>query len=326
MIKTYFQDIRINILSEILKSKMHIIIAVYWFTNQELFDALFKKLQEGVCVDLIIHNDFINNRTNGLPFQKLIDKGCKFYFSNSNNPMHNKFCVIDEKVLINGSYNWTYYAEDKNRENILVIENESEVIKSFVSEFNRLRSLTTQLNEIKTITKYEIGLNDEFNHKEYLAQDLLYKAKNTNDINLIKAAFDLVPENISIQKLADKLNLLPKKVLKYNVGLSIENDNIKYLAKKGDSVPSTYSTIVRTSKNLQTKSITDIIYGNEDKASKNKSLIKIEFEGIPALPKGKAEIKFTFSIDMDGSSIIEQLSLTNGIKITRKVKDINMIQ
>ena len=55
-------------------------------------------------------------------FQKFIDIGGHFYFSDTRNPMHNKFCVIDNKVLINGSYNWTYYAEDRNRENILILK------------------------------------------------------------------------------------------------------------------------------------------------------------------------------------------------------------
>lgn len=325
MIKTYFENIRVNILNRISEAEKEIIVAVYWFTNQELFDVLLKKLDDGVSVELIVHNDFINNRTNGLPFQELIDKGCKFYFSDTNNPMHNKFCVIDKNVLINGSYNWTYFAEDKNRENILIIDSESDVIDSFILEFDRLKNLALQLNNIEPITKYEIGLNDEFNHKEYLAKDLIYKAKNTNNKILVDEAFKLVPDNIAIQKLADELSLLPRQVLKYNIGLSIENDNIKYLAEKGDKVPSIYSTVVRTSEKNQTKSVTNIVYGAGFKASKNRTLVKIEFNGIPPLPKGKAKIKFTFSIDIDGSAIIEQLSLDNGKKIVKKVKDINMI-
>jgi phosphatidylserine/phosphatidylglycerophosphate/cardiolipin synthase-like enzyme len=42
--------------------------------------------------------------------------------------MHNKFCVINNKILINGFYNWTYYAEDRNRENVLIIDGEEETV------------------------------------------------------------------------------------------------------------------------------------------------------------------------------------------------------
>ena len=81
-----------------------------------------------------------------------------------------------KSVLINGSYNWTYFAEEKNRENILIIEDENEVINSFYDEFQRLIRLAIPLKKIEPISKFEIGLNDELNQKEYLAQDLLFKA------------------------------------------------------------------------------------------------------------------------------------------------------
>lgn len=326
MIKSYFNQIRSNILKEISKAEEEILIAVYWFTNQELFDILIEKLKQGLVVELIIHNDFINNRESGLPFQQFIDNGGKFYFSDGNNPMHNKFCIIDQRILINGSYNWTYFAEEKNRENILVIENETEVVNSFYDEFKRLLLLTNALNTIEPISIFEIGLNDELNQKEYLAQDLLFKASKEYKKDLVIQAFELVPDNIAIQKLADNLNLITKNILKFDIGLSIENDSVKYLAKKGDKIPSSFYTIVRTSYDNQIKSKTDIVYGNNVKASLNKKLINFEFDEIPALPKGKAEIKFTFSIDKEGNAIIEQLCLVNGKKIIKKIKEINLIE
>jgi phosphatidylserine/phosphatidylglycerophosphate/cardiolipin synthase-like enzyme len=135
MIKSYFNQIRSNIIKEISKAENEILIAVYWFTNQELFNILIEKLKEGVQIELIIHNDFINNRESGLPFQEFIENGGKFYFSDGNNPMHNKFCVIDKKVLINGSYNWTYSAECKNKENTIKHTNSKELISRFHNEF-----------------------------------------------------------------------------------------------------------------------------------------------------------------------------------------------
>jgi hypothetical protein len=326
MIQSYFKNIRAEILEKLLNASSSIIVAVYWFTNNQLFEILLKKLKEGVSVELIIHNDFINNRESGLPFQRFIDNGGKFYFSDGNNPMHNKFCIIDQSVLINGSYNWTYFAEEKNRENILVIEDENEVVNSFYNEFQRLTELTIPLDNIEHISKFEIGLNDELNQKEYLAQDFLYKASKEQSKELVQKAFDLVPDNIAIQKLANKLNLITKNVLKFDVGLSIEHDQIKYLAKKRDQIPSSFQTIVRTSYDDQTKSKTDIVYGNNSKASQNNTLIDFEFEGIPALPKGKAEIKFSFSIDKEGNAIIEQLCLANGAKKIKRIKELSLIE
>jgi molecular chaperone DnaK (HSP70) len=176
------------------------------------------------------------------------------------------------------------------------------------------------LTRIDHISIFEIGINDELNHKEYLAQDLIYKAGEDNNTELVNKAFELVPDNIKVQKLAFSLDLLEQTTLKYNIGVSLVDDDIKLLAKKGDKIPSSFTTIVRTSFDNQTKSITDIVYGKSLKASQNSKLISFVFDKIPPLPKGEAEIKFTFSIDKDGSALIEQLSLNNGEKILKKIK------
>lgn len=105
MVKAHFEKIQNEIIDEIDLATNEILVAVYWFTNLELFEKLIEKVENGIKVQLIIHNDYINNRQTGLPFQKLINKGGDFYFSNNFNSMHNKFCVIDNKTLINGSYN-----------------------------------------------------------------------------------------------------------------------------------------------------------------------------------------------------------------------------
>lgn len=68
MIQSYFENIRAEILEKIRNADHSIVIAVYWFTNWDLFNSLMHKLQAGVSVQLIIHNDFINNRESGLPF------------------------------------------------------------------------------------------------------------------------------------------------------------------------------------------------------------------------------------------------------------------
>ena len=80
MVKAYFDNIRENILLELENAVETIVVAVYWFTNEELFQKLISKLSDGVKVELIIHNDYINNRDSGLRFQAFISKGGGFLF------------------------------------------------------------------------------------------------------------------------------------------------------------------------------------------------------------------------------------------------------
>lgn len=175
MITSYFSNIRQQILDSLDTSREEISVAMYWFTNHHLFDKLCDKLLEGKKVELIIHNDLINNRNTGLNFQKFIDLGGEFYFSNTANPMHNKFCIIDDKILINGSYDWTYFAESKSSENILVIKDEATTIIAFKNEFSKLKQECERVKIIRQLTSFELDESNGLGSREYLANDIIYQ-------------------------------------------------------------------------------------------------------------------------------------------------------
>lgn len=52
--------------------------------------------------------------------------------------MHNKFCVIDNQIVITGSYNWSDNAEYKNDENISIQVDPKQATKYSV-KFRELR-------------------------------------------------------------------------------------------------------------------------------------------------------------------------------------------
>jgi len=51
--------------------------------------------------------------------------------------MHNKYMIIDGKVLFTGSYNWSANAEDNNFENAMFIQ-ASSVIQKFQADFEKI--------------------------------------------------------------------------------------------------------------------------------------------------------------------------------------------
>ena len=53
--------------------------------------------------------------------------------------MHHKFCIVDDSLLINGSFNWTGTAVMGNNENVVITSN-TKVVSSFVKEFDKLWS------------------------------------------------------------------------------------------------------------------------------------------------------------------------------------------
>ena len=149
MIKAHFRNIRTEILKEISTAEHSLKIAVAWFTNNEIFDALLSQCKKGnINVELIIICDSINIKSFGLDFNSFIQEGGKMYFGDSTFLMHHKFCIIDNRVHINGSYNWTFWAETRNNENITVFTDEQEVIENFKKEFEILISGKEQLQAV----------------------------------------------------------------------------------------------------------------------------------------------------------------------------------
>ncbi|POI19072.1 hypothetical protein CIB84_017184 [Bambusicola thoracicus] len=51
--------------------------------------------------------------------------------------MHHKFAIVDKKMLITGSLNWTMEAIHSNRENVVIME-DAEYVRPFLDEFERI--------------------------------------------------------------------------------------------------------------------------------------------------------------------------------------------
>jgi phosphatidylserine/phosphatidylglycerophosphate/cardiolipin synthase-like enzyme len=56
---------------------------------------------------------------------------------NSKAHMHHKFALLDNRCLLNGSFNWTRAAHLENKENVLLTSN-AKLVKPFADEFESL--------------------------------------------------------------------------------------------------------------------------------------------------------------------------------------------
>jgi hypothetical protein len=211
-IKPYFNNIRQEIRENLIKSKHEIFIAMAWFTNHEIFDILLEKANK-ISVNLIVMNDDINTRLDGLDFQKFIDLGGKFYFGKSGNPMHNKFCIIDSNTLITGSYNYTYLAESINDENIIVFKGPSDIINDYKSEFEKIIS---NLSPIISVSEY-LELNpfqkDSFSFNNYGIRDIYQHSHEMKSLGLVDEAETLLKKLELKSELTNTNNFIIKDVI-----------------------------------------------------------------------------------------------------------------
>lgn len=134
----YFDHIRDEVIRNINAATRTIHVAMAWFSNYFIFKAIRSALERGVEVVLITNNDLNNNGGYCLNFNELIDKGLKLHLAEYPKMMHHKFCIIDNEVVMDGSYNWTFSAETFNQENIVVIKDYPEVIRQFEEVFASL--------------------------------------------------------------------------------------------------------------------------------------------------------------------------------------------
>lgn len=133
-----FDNIEQRILQEIESAHYAIFVSVAWFTNKRLFQALLEKAKSNCYVSIIIQLDEINSQC-GIDYNQIQQGRSEcFMISKDAELLHDKFCVIDFRKVITGSYNWTYKAS-YNSENILILEDPS-VATQYISRFEQQKA------------------------------------------------------------------------------------------------------------------------------------------------------------------------------------------
>ena len=123
------------IIKNINQAETYINIAMYTFTDQEIALSLANAQKRGVKVRVYLDRSQIESTYS--VSRLLVQKGIKVRISTNNYIMHHKFAIIDNRLLLTGSYNWTFAANNKNEENLMVID-DPEIIEIFQHQFVNL--------------------------------------------------------------------------------------------------------------------------------------------------------------------------------------------
>lgn len=215
----YFKDISSHIQEQLDNAQDEIKIAMAWFTSNELFEALKSCLKRKVSVSLLILDDPINWAPYAPDFNQLIEMGATLKVADSSQGlMHHKFCIIDGTLLINGSYNWTYYAETRNSENV-VFSDDKLLIQSFDDEYGKITQPISKKSKTPRMTWQEIADLQLFDFT-----DLNYESKHI--------AYNQSLPQIQLQKCGSivEVKQVEKKArLKYSIGFHAQdNEELKF--------------------------------------------------------------------------------------------------
>jgi len=217
-IECYFDNIEEVVLRNIISARTTIYACMAWFTNFSIFKAIRHKLEEGTKVILLTNNDLINNGGYCLNFNELIDKGLELHLAEYPELIHHKFCIVDEQLLMTGSYNWTFFSENINRENMIVIKDDQDAIRAYMGEFNLLIEKFEAVDEMP-VSVPEKPEYDRSSFKQYISEELVLRSKKRigNVIDNILSAKRLSPMYTPVLQAISDFNIVED-----NTSLTVE--------------------------------------------------------------------------------------------------------
>ena len=196
-----------EIITQVENSHENIYFLIFAFSSYDLTVAMEKKLQQNIKVmglfDDSFESDNVTKNWRIVPFQRLWQKGASVKYDDGNAKLHHKTLIVDNKVVITGSFNFSKNAVKNNNENYLIFNNE---------KINRIYKKRLQ------------GLWQKFPEKTLYEQYIVAKRKNKKIQN-----FNQFIRSKKIQKQKKKLkNNFQGKIILLNyqgkVGFLVAKD------------------------------------------------------------------------------------------------------
>jgi len=127
-------NVAAHLIDLIQRARQSIHFLAFSFTSDDLADAMMERARAGVTVSGIFEEDQVSSNQ-GDEYNRLLNSGLDVRLDGNPRNMHHKVMIIDEQIVVTGSYNFSSSAEEKNDENVLVIDN-PEIARRFEEEFD----------------------------------------------------------------------------------------------------------------------------------------------------------------------------------------------
>jgi phosphatidylserine/phosphatidylglycerophosphate/cardiolipin synthase-like enzyme len=123
--------------AELDKAKSEILIQAYSFTSKPIAKALVDAHKRGVHTEIILDKSQKTAKYSAADFTAHM--GIPTYIDSAHAIAHNKVMIIDQEVVITGSFNFTRAAEENNAENLLIIRSK-ELAREFLENWEKHRA------------------------------------------------------------------------------------------------------------------------------------------------------------------------------------------
>jgi phosphatidylserine/phosphatidylglycerophosphate/cardiolipin synthase-like enzyme len=141
-------DLVVDRLSMLLgEAQQSIYFLAYSFGSNDLGNIIREKAAQGVAVGGVLESDQVSSEQanpNQVEELRLFRQaGLDLRLDGNAEIMNHKIMIIDGRIVVMGSYDFTNRAETENDENVLIIYNEK-IAQKFMEEFQRVQSRAQQ--------------------------------------------------------------------------------------------------------------------------------------------------------------------------------------
>lgn len=131
-----------------------IVVAIYTITDKTVVESLIKAAKRGVEVECVVDPSYGSDRYSQV--YQLANAGINVWSYQSaaderqSSLMHNKFCIFEDSIghrplIWTGSYNFTKRANERNQENVVILDNSS-IIERYRNQFEILKTRSLQIS------------------------------------------------------------------------------------------------------------------------------------------------------------------------------------
>ncbi|MCX7679478.1 MAG: phospholipase D-like domain-containing protein [Spirochaetes bacterium] len=115
------------------RSRIHFL--AFSFTSNSIADAMIDRIRKGITIEGIMEERGVGSEFS--EYMKFRVEGINVLLRRGRGVMHHKVIIIDGRIIVTGSFNFSRGADAINDENILIIESE-EIAQKFLAEFYRI--------------------------------------------------------------------------------------------------------------------------------------------------------------------------------------------
>lgn len=267
-------EIKQRIIYEINNAKQCINVAMAYFTDRDIAMAIVEAKKRNVNVDIILSSNAQNETV------KLILKGADisvhaFETGDVRGIMHHKFCLVDKRISINGSYNYSLNASTNNVENITVSDDFT-TYSQMQLEFERLRynidnqiavnetapiiaQKVPEIQQINIIDTFSKRLHDlvysaaQIDTEKYRQQGYDNSKESHGNLDIFRTEHDNIKERIRTYATDEGLGNM-KNVLASNVSIAYESTKTNLETEKQEKI-----AVEKRNSELEKRQISDKI-------------------------------------------------------------------